>query len=156
MDDLRTFSNSTVQSYTNLLEKSAVRREHENDKYSVTNTGNHNESQTELESDFIRIERKTTRRIYLCGVKGGVGVEKIKQYIIMKRVNLLSNCIRSRHTHESTCSWAALYYIWLDSDLLTLLIGSEVVIMHQQNATHHLPVKATKQFCSHVCSNKYR
>lgn len=63
---------------TKLSEKSAVRKEQENDKHVATNAENHNEGQAELDNGFVGVERKRTRRIYLGGVKEGVDVEKIK------------------------------------------------------------------------------
>lgn len=41
----------------------------------------------EFESDFIGVERKYTKRIYLGGVKQGVDVEKIDKYITDRGVN---------------------------------------------------------------------
>ena len=54
---------------TKLSEKSAVRKEQENDKHFATNAENHNEGQAERDNSFVGVERKITRRIYLGGVK---------------------------------------------------------------------------------------
>lgn len=76
-------------------------------------------------------------------------VKGLFQKLNLTAVNLLSNCSGPCHTYESTRSCTTVDYIWLDNDLLKLLIGSEVLNMHQQNVRHHIPAKATIQIpCS--------
>ena len=58
-------------------------------------------------------------------------------------VNLISNCKGPKHTYESSDSFSLIDYICVDSALLENLGYSEVVNMHSDNITHHLPVKAT-------------
>ena len=57
----------------------------------IAKKNNHSNQETEPEvgpqSGFIAVERKNTKRIYLGGVKEGVDVEGIKQYINIKGVN---------------------------------------------------------------------
>ena len=37
--------------------------------------------------DFVGVSRKSVKRIYLGGVKEGVNVEKVRQYMVDKKVN---------------------------------------------------------------------
>ena len=73
---------------TKSSEKSTVRKEQENDKNFATNAENYNEGQAEWENGFVGVERKSTRRIYLGGVKEGADVEKLKEYINRRGMNL--------------------------------------------------------------------
>ena len=51
-----------------------------------------------------------------------------------------------RHTYESSTAYSTIDYIWVDNYLVEQLKRSEVMNMHSDNVTHHLPVEVTIMF----------
>ena len=68
-------------------------------------------------------------------------VKDVLSALDLTAVNLISNCKGPKHTYESSDSFSLIDYICVDSALLEKLGYSEVVNMHSDNITHHLPSK---------------
>ena len=60
--------------------------------------------------------------------------------------NLMASCMGPRHTYESSTAYSTIDYIWVDNYLVEQLKRSEVMNMHSDNVTHHLPMEVTIMF----------
>lgn len=82
-------------------------------------------------------------------------VKEVLSALDLTAVNLRLSCKGPKHTYESSDSFSLIDYICIDSALFEKLRHSEVMNMHSDNITHHLPVKATLGVSKrHVSSTK--